>query len=63
MVIPPDLQDEIALLDGDTVEVELVKYRYRPPEIHLRLSIDEKDSLEAARKMHDKSKKNDKDLW
>lgn len=43
LVIPPDLQDELALFDGDMLEVSLVKYRYQPPEIQLRLSIDDRD--------------------
>ena len=42
LVIPPDLQDELALFDGDMLEVSLVKYRYQPPEIQLRLSIDDR---------------------
>ena len=43
LVIPPDLQDELALFDGDILEVSLVRYRYQPPEIHLRLAIEDKD--------------------
>ena len=38
LVIPPDLQDELALFDGDILEVSLVRYRYQPPEIHLGLA-------------------------